>query len=220
MICRIKERIAMEKPAQKLSIGPFITGGAIILLGIIFFVGNLISGLAKIDSGMIRFIAPATTVLSLDKEGEYTIFHEYRSTMDGRVFSDSNLPSARVSVKSQATGKEIPLNSSSTRSTYSMGSREGMSLFNFNVEAPGKYDVNVEFPDSGKDYQTVFSVVHDFGKDLVVLILNCVGILLVALFAGIGLIVLHLVRNWGALKGRFGKQGNVDVFSGPENDFD
>ena len=62
----------------------FVVAGLIALAGFAGALFYLMPRLGAADSRMIRVVVPGSTVLTLDKAGRYTIYHEKKSTVDGR----------------------------------------------------------------------------------------------------------------------------------------
>jgi len=94
--------------------------------------------LGSVDAGMIRVVVPGTATLDLGKAGTYTIFHEKQSVVDGRFYASDSVSGLRVDVIAEATGAPVRLESA-TSTSYSMGSRQGTSIFAFTVQQPGRY---------------------------------------------------------------------------------
>jgi hypothetical protein len=50
-----------------------------------------------------------------------------------------DVPSIQVNLVSRDTGSEIPLSNTSMNSTYTVGSRSGIGIFDFSIDKPGMY---------------------------------------------------------------------------------
>jgi hypothetical protein len=116
----------------------FVVAGLIAIAG--FFAAGLYlwPRLGAVDAGMIRVVVPGNATLDLGKAGTYTIFHEKRSVVDGRFYASDTVSGLRVDVTAEATGAPVRLEPA-TSTSYSMGSRQGTSIFAFAVEQPGRY---------------------------------------------------------------------------------
>jgi len=94
--------------------------------------------LGSVDAGMIRVVVPGNATLDLGKAGTYTIFHEKQSVADGRFYASDSVSGLRVDVIAEATGAPVRLEPA-TSTSYSMGTRQGTSIFAFTVDQPGRY---------------------------------------------------------------------------------
>ncbi len=144
---------------------------------IIFFVGVVIAIILGVLSvrhftnlthSFVRVIAPGTTTVQLTKTGTYTIFYEYKSQVDGQNFSTGETPpNLLVSIKSVETGSAVDIHSSSSSSSYSIGSRSGVAVLNFNIDNPGAYEVTTRYSGGSTGQEVVLAIGHGFAQDLV-----------------------------------------------------
>ena len=74
----------------------FVVAGLIALAGFAGALFYLCRGSATADSRMIRVVVPGSTVLTLDKPGRYTIYHEKKSTVDGRYYASETVNGLRL----------------------------------------------------------------------------------------------------------------------------
>lgn len=90
---------------------------------------------------------PSRSDITLSQTGKYTIFYEYRSVVGNRVYSTGqDIPSIQINLVSRDVGSEIPLSNTSMNSTYTVGSRSGIGLFDFTVDKPGIYELSASYP--------------------------------------------------------------------------
>ena len=114
----------------------------------------------------IQIVVPGSSDITLPQPGEYTIFYEYRSMVDNRIYStDQDIPGIIVNIVSKDTGDEIPLSTPSTSSTYTIGGRSGIGLFDFSIDKPGIYEISASYPATNgqQEEQTqeiVLAVIH------------------------------------------------------------
>src|SRR5436309_2697333 len=108
------------------------------VVGLAAAVMVLIRGLSALQSSLIQVVVPGRSEIMLPQPGRYTIFHEHRSAHRGKVYStEGRLAGLGFLLRSKSTGQKVALAPPSTSSTYSMGGREGVSIFDFNVDQPG-----------------------------------------------------------------------------------
>jgi len=116
----------------------FVVAGLIAIAGFIAAGLYLWPRLGTVDAGMIRVVVPGSTTLDLGKPGTYTIFHEKQSVVDGRYYTSDTVAGLRVDVIAEATGSAVRMEPA-TNTSYSMGSRQGASIFAFTIDQPGRY---------------------------------------------------------------------------------
>jgi hypothetical protein len=116
----------------------FVVAGVIAIAGFVAAGLYLWPRLGSIDAGMIRVVVPGNAMLDLGKAGTYTIFHEKQSVVDGRFYASDSVSGLRVDVIAEASGAAVRLEPT-TSTSYSMGSRQGTSIFAFTVDQPGRY---------------------------------------------------------------------------------
>ena len=157
--------------------------------GVGLFAWLLIGGLTDIGGSLQRVVVPGEHVLRLDEPGTYTVFNEYNSVVDGKVYSSPRgLTGLRCTLTRKSDGTEIPLTQPGATSRYSMNGRSGVSLLNFEVDTPGEYVLTTTL-DGGPDAQGVLAVGQGFVGKLLGVIFTCIAVLL----AGVGLSVTILV---------------------------
>jgi hypothetical protein len=148
--------------------------------------------LGSVDAGMIRVVVPGNGTLELDKPGTYTIFHEKQSVVDGRFYASDSVAGLRVDVVAAATGARVRLEPS-TDTSYSIGSRKGVSLLDFNVDQPGRYRLTASMANG----EAVLAI----GQGMVSGIFALVGGTIAIAFAGLalaGIIVAFVI--WQRMK--------------------
>jgi hypothetical protein len=116
---------------------------------------------------MIRVVVPGDAELKLEEPGTYTIFHEYHSLVDGRIYTVEGVSGLTINVLSRsAEGEGLPLSlNSAVGLSYDTKERAGRSLFSFEVGAPGTYHLIASYADRRSTPQTVLAVAHNYAQD-------------------------------------------------------
>jgi hypothetical protein len=140
---------------------------------------------------MIRVLVPGETELRLNEPGRYTIFHEYQSTLEGRIYNVDSISGLRVSVRSRDSRTTVPLRPT-TSSRYTVGGRAGRSVFAFDVPAPGAYVLAGAYSDGRREPQTVLAIDRGFVSGLFVTILGGIAMAL----GGTALGIVFAVFVW------------------------
>lgn len=169
-------------------LGPLLwVAGVAAALGMGYFA---ISGIRE---NAVRMLAPGTREIACDEPGTYTIFHEYQSEFDGKVYSQAKgSVELRCTVTRKDDGTEIPVRLP-TQVTYTYGSREGISVWAFTVDTVGTYVVHVE-----SDEEAVVMIDKGlFGSALGAAGGVCAGIAVagLAFVAGSVILILTIVRR-------------------------
>jgi hypothetical protein len=154
----------------------------------------------------IQKVVPGSSDITLPQPGEYTIFYEYRSMVDNRIYStNQDIPGIIVNIVSKDTGDEIPLSTPSTSSTYTIGGRSGIGLFDFSIDKPGIYEISASYPATNgqQEEQTqeiVLAVIHSSVMDhifgsIMGTVVGAMAIVLVPFAAGIVFIIITFLRR-------------------------
>lgn len=129
----------------------------------------------------IRLTIPETKVFSFEEAGTYTIFHEYEG-------AQQDLTGVGVLVQEQSTNQAVELENY-TGATYELNGRKGISIFQFDIEEPGTYQISAE--NEGLDTSTgsILTIKQDFVKNLLFVVLGIIA----GCFFGISGIVLFIL---------------------------
>jgi len=127
-----KRRFAIAASAVIFSLGLF--AASLLLLSAI----RDISGAEKSFS---RMLAPGERTMELKAAGLYTVYFESKGEFEGKVYlAPEGAPSGlELAIEEVATGEMIPVKLARSKSTYSLGSREGASIMEFFAQRPGEY---------------------------------------------------------------------------------
>lgn len=142
------------------------------------------SGLSGLDQGMTRVVVPGTSVLTLDKPGAYTIYHEPESVIDGKIYTSENVNGLRIAVAEEG-GEQVTVASPTMHSTYSVAGHRGVSVLAFEITKPGRYRLTAAYPGGRSEPVTVLAVGQGFVGRLVMTILGAVGSGLLGFFAAL-----------------------------------
>ncbi|WP_216830396.1 hypothetical protein [Alkalihalobacterium elongatum] len=113
------------------------------------------------DSEDVRVIVPGMEELVLES-GNYTIFHEYRSIVDGKIYhTDHNIQGLGVLIYDPSTDIPVPLQHSSG-STYSTNGIEGTSVFKFSIDEPGNYQLMAQYEGIDQGSEVVLNIKKSF----------------------------------------------------------
>lgn len=177
----------------------YVIGFAIIIIGIPLFAILVFSSINNIvgDNDLVQLVVPSRGDIRLEKTGKYTIYHEYRSVIDNRVYSSSpqEISGLEIALVSKTTGMPIPIVEASVSSTYSVGSRSGISLFDFNIDEPGTYELSAFYPDGHTEPKVVLAIGHGLVGKIIWTALQGVGILLGTFTAGSIIVIMTFLKR-------------------------
>ncbi len=155
----------------------------IIVLGFAAFAGSIYSGITDAESGLLQMVAPGGADLNLSEPGEYIIFYENNSYMNGKFYSTSEqISGLEIHVREKATGLDLATYPAKSSFTYSLGSRSGRSIMAFTTPRAGIYQVNASY--SGRAGPRIVLAI---GKGIVEGIFSSIMISLAALFGSIAI---------------------------------
>lgn len=170
-----------------------IGGGCLLqLIGSIAFGFLIFNGVTDIGKAGNRVVVPGSMPLQLEKAGDYTIFYEHQSVIDGMVYST---PQSLTGLQVELTGPDgnaITLEPSSG-GTYNVGQRSGNGLFDFKAAQPGTYTLNAGYPDGSTEPRVVLAVMQGFMRKLMGLIGGGFLLLFGSLMIGFILMIVGIV---------------------------
>jgi hypothetical protein len=183
-----------------LIVGPVVS--SVVLFSSVF--SNLGNMAAEIQSTQV--VVPGSSDITLQQTGKYTIFYEYRSMVGNRIYStDENIPGIIVNIVSKDTGDGIPLSSASTNSSYSLGSRSGIGLFDFDIDEPGIYELSASYPavqgqQEEQRQEIILAVIHSsvieriFGS-IMGIVASAMAIVFVPFIVGVAIIIITFLKR-------------------------
>lgn len=160
---------------------------------------RFVTGLLGLTDDLQQVVVPGTTELMLEETGSYTIFYEYRSTVDGRVFrTPESVSGLNVELVSLDTGEAIPLTSPGSDSDYSIRGRAGRSVLSFRIDQPGRYALTGEYASGAQGPEVVLAIGHGFGRELfltIVIAFAAATVFCLSTIAAIALVIVTTVRT-------------------------
>lgn len=165
---------------------------ALIALGGIVAAGFFIYGkLDELARELPQIVVPGDKVLQLEP-GHYTIFHEHQSTVDGRIYSGTDVTGLLVRVEPAGGGEPLALAQPSVTSSYSLSGRAGNSVLVFDVDKPGEYRLVAGYPQGEEKSEAVLSVGRGMTGGILTTVFSALGIA----FGGIIIAVLIAVITY------------------------
>lgn len=148
----------IEKPIQPPSRGRYGIGCGVLIVGVILFVVFLFTQITG-NLPQIQVIVPGTHEINLEKPGKYTVFYEYQSVIDNKIYATGeSLSGMMVTLKSKKDFQEVVLSKPFISSTYQAGGRAGASVLEFQIEEPGTYIFTANYPGGVSKPDVVFAI--------------------------------------------------------------
>lgn len=188
----------MNSIDEKIKPGRWLYGVAVV----IFFIGISALGaflyvnISGITESGKQVVVPGKSDIFLDGPGNYTIFHEYRSVVNNKVYStNSDISGLKCFLKDRSTNSEIKLSLPAGNSTYTIGGREGRSILEFRIEKSGPYELSAYYEGISNGPEIVLAVEKNFMGKIFMLVLGALAILFFTIAAGVSIIVITIIKR-------------------------
>ena len=136
----------------------FVVAGAIVVASFAGALLYLMPRLAAADARMTRVVVPGNAELVFDKPGPYMIYHEKKSTVDGRYYASDNVDGLSLGLTADATGAQVKLVEPKASTSYTIGNRSGTSLYAFTLDQPGRYHLTTNLAGGRSDAKAVLAI--------------------------------------------------------------
>jgi hypothetical protein len=171
----------------------FVVAGLVALASFAGALFYLMPSLTAADSQMIRVVVPGNATLTLDKAGRYTIYHEKKSTVDGRYYASETVSGLRLGLADEATGAPVKLTEPAVASSYAIGNKTGSSIFAFTIDRPGRYRLATDLAGGRSEPKAVLAIEQGMLGEMFSLVFGTMAIA----FAGLGVAgAIVLVVLW------------------------
>jgi len=175
----------------------YLVAALILVAGWAAMATFLLARLGGISEHMMRVVVPGDAELRLSEPGTYTIFHEYRSSLDGRVYDVPTLSGLEIAVRALPGRENVSLTQAMS-SSYKLNAVAGRSLFNFEVQQPGAYQISAAYSDGRREPQTVLAVDRGFVGGLLLTILGSLALALAGSGIAAAIIVVVAIKRYRA----------------------
>jgi len=179
----------MDKQTIKPSRWFYVLAGLVFVIGVALFAVLLFKNLSGMSDTLMQVVVPGKADITLSEAGKYTIFYEYQSVVDNKVYTTGELSGLQCALTSQETGAEIALSSPSGSSTYTLGGRAGRSILAFSIDKPGNYQFSAWYPEGQERQEVVLAI----GSGLMGKIMGTVFSSLAIFFGSIAIAVVITV---------------------------
>lgn len=134
----------------------YFTGIAVVLITSALAIALLFVGLFSMIPDE-RFVVPGTHEVELNNAGQYTIFWEYQSYIDGVVYASSSFDGLLIHLYKDDSS-EVKLSNPTGNSEYSANGKAGISIIEFEIDEPGIYTLVSYYDEEGSDNNVVLAI--------------------------------------------------------------
>lgn len=174
----------------------YVLGGLVIAAGCGAFVYTLFTSIAHTIDSLVQVNVPGQKELTFKPNAWYTIFLEEGSSPDGKIYAKQpELKDLTCHVTSRTTGNKLGLRHPSGSSSYSINSRSGHSVLEFQTQESGTYEFSCGYPEGTQGPQVILAVGPDITPDVFKLVWTALAEMFGGCFLGALIIVIGVLRN-------------------------
>jgi hypothetical protein len=148
----------------------------------------------RLQNALTRVVVPGDDVLTLDEPGNYTIYHEPESVVDGQLYSAENITGLRVTVMG-GDGKPVAVTAPAISSSYTIGGHSGKAVWGFQIATPGSYHLSALYPAGRTGPQTVLAIGRDVLWGIFRSIFGAIGSVMAGFAAALALVLTTYFRR-------------------------
>ena len=193
----------LELESQNAGPSRWYYGLAVVVMfaGMGLFVGTIWMGLSSATSKLQQIAAPGQSEVELRERGEYTVFYEFKSVMDKRVYSSNeSVPGLECSLVSKSTGAEVELKPAKVNSNYAIGGRAGRSVFDFHIDQPGTYVFKSSYPPGREGDDVVLAIGNGFTGGIFKTVVGGIAVMFASIVLSLLIAVITALKRIRARK--------------------
>ncbi len=179
----------------------YTLAGVVFLLGVGLFVWTIWKGVTGIGGNLQQVLAPGKSDLTLAAPGGYTIFYEPQSVFNDRVYSTAgDVSEIECMLVSKSTGAPVKLSHSTANTTYKFGGRSGQSVFDFQIDRPGVFELTSHFPEGQAGPEIVLAVGHGVNEGIVIMVFGGLASLFGSFMLAGAIVLITAVKRHNAFR--------------------
>ena len=191
----------MEAPRLGPSRWYYAVAAAVFLAGCGSVAFVLIGHVERLRSSLVQIVAPGEKELNLTQPGDYTVFYEHESVVNGRAYSTGErLSGLECQLVLPGSGSAIALTAPGMSTTYLFGGRSGRSIFGFRIGRSGDYLFSCRYAGGRAGPEVVLAIGRDFGGRVFTLRAQALAVLIGSLAAAVAIAAVTAVRREKAKK--------------------
>lgn len=167
----------------------YIFPAIIIIASFALFFYMIYIGITSNLDKLVQVVIPGSVELHFDEPGEYTVYHEYVSEVDGVAYLYQGARTFSCTLENLSTNTFIPPHTPGFSSNYEyFNKRKAVSYIAFDVVTPGDYEFSCGYGDQTGP-QTVMAISLGFWSA----VFEVLGQALILLAIGIGISIYMVV---------------------------
>ena len=187
----------MNNQRSKASLAYLALAALVLIVGLLSVFWIVLRTAISAQGAIRPFVMPGTYQVDLPEPGTYTIYYEYESVVGNQTYSTGKtLPTGLTcEVLSQSTGSQVEVVPASG-AAYKMGSRSGVSVFQFTIDEPGPYEFSAAYSDGRTAPPIVLALEKGLLASLLTTVLAGFAICFGSLALAVTIVVVVLVKRY------------------------
>jgi len=178
----------------------YLLGAGLIVLAFLALIPGPVMVWQQVTQPMAgRGVVPGSFDVTCKKPGNYALFYEHQSVINGQTFNTSSqLPNLQYTLRHKTTGQRIQLDPFSGSYTYTRSQREGKAIQSFRIDKAGTYTLTAKRPPGESGPRVVLAV----GKGSIGQLFGAIGAMFgscaaffVLLLGGIVMLIVSAVKR-------------------------
>jgi hypothetical protein len=174
----------------------YALGALIIIGGLVASVNGALRDVAALQADFVRFIAPGTTDLHVRTPGQYVVYYERKSVVEGDSFATAPTTDIKCAVTSKQSGSAVALEPPTLDAEYDFGGKAGKAIEQFFAPQMGTYVITCGYP-GGKGARIALAIAPPVAPDLASALLKWLAISFACIGIGMVVLIVTLVRRAG-----------------------
>ena len=169
----------------------------IFISGLILFYVTVKQNISNLKETLIELSFPGTQIITLNKDDNYSIYHQFEGTVKGEKYLNESLDINLISVEliNTADRRTIELVKPESIKRYRYRGRKGIKLFEFNNEGLNEYQIKSSLSDSAENIKYILVFENGFENKRVSGILASQAALIIPTIFALVLFIRTYIRK-------------------------
>lgn len=179
----------------------YLLAAGVLVGGMVFFGVFLLTQSKGLSKSITQISVPGTSILNLNKTGDYAVFWEHESALNDKVHATrQGLAKLKCELKNKETGTIIPLKKPWANTTYAVAGHSRSPVFDFTLAQPGAYEFSAIYPKNEQGPKATFAVGRGFTKEFMSSILRHLGFAFASGVLAVGIVLVTFFKRRKAFK--------------------
>jgi hypothetical protein len=168
----------------------------VFVAGWVLFALVLFKNLSGLESKLQQVVVPGKAELNLARASTYTIYYEYQSAVGSKIYSTGrSLSGLECVVTSKATSEKLRVSPTTVNSSYSLGSRSGVGVFDFTIDRPGIYVLSAQYAEGREGPEVVLAVGEGFTTGILTTVFGGLAIVFGSMGAAVVIALVTFLKR-------------------------